>query len=251
MKSFVILRTHGGLGNQLFQILFGRLFAEQVGAILVEVHDFHYHHAFPRSTLLACGVHPSPYQALISAMRLPKILERVFRRHEKPLRLGLNYYLDAYFQRAGHFTFFPPARVGYHLRHLAGELVIAPATCDTVLVHLRLNDFFASRSEARSHAVARLRKIPQNAHVMTNDEQLLCEPALRAALDAQGAHLVSTQGMNSERVLRTMAQYRHIDANDSTLAFWASVLAGSAVTIRDETLRSCRDFLVQCKLAHA
>jgi hypothetical protein len=39
-----ILRTHGGLGNQLFQVLYGRLFAEQFRLDLVEVHDISYNH---------------------------------------------------------------------------------------------------------------------------------------------------------------------------------------------------------------
>jgi hypothetical protein len=145
----VILRTHGGLGNQLFQVLYGRLFAEKFGLDLMEVHDIHYKHAFPRSTLLRQPTKsPAPHQVLLSSLRLPKVLQRVTRKPERAVYLFGDAYLDSYFQDAGAYTIFDPEAIERHLRLLSAELSIQPAHIDLCLVHLRVIDFFKSRSDA-------------------------------------------------------------------------------------------------------
>ena len=70
----VVVRTHGGLGNQLFQLLYGRLLAERHRATLYELHDIRYEHAFARSRELAGRPAPPPPARPISSLRLPKIL---------------------------------------------------------------------------------------------------------------------------------------------------------------------------------
>lgn len=244
MQTFVVLRTHGGLGNQLFQILFGRLYAEAHGIVLREVHDARYPHGFARSEALKRGGSPSMWQSIVSAARVPKVLERVFGRNEGAWRFGRSVYLDGYFQSAAVFGQFAAARVGAHLDALADELAIGQAELDICLVHLRVGDFFVDKKAAHAHVLERLTEVPTGAHVMTNDECLLSYPDIAAALAARGAVIVGTAGMPAEDVLRTMARYRRIDANDSTLTLWASVLANSQVRLRDARLRECRDFLL-------
>jgi len=245
IKSDTVLRTHGGLGNQIFQVLFGRLFAEQKCSVLREVHDLRYRHKFPRSTALARGGEPSAWQSWISAVRVPKVLERTCGRSEGPWQLGRTVYLDGYFQRAEDYELFPADMVTRQLQRLADELAIEPAKLEACLVHFRLGDFFADHKAARMHLMNRLAQVQQGSHVMTNDEALLQAPEAAEAMAARNAELVSTEGMAAEQVLRTMARYRRIEANDSTLTFWASVLGGSEVTFRDEGLRNCRDFLAR------
>lgn len=245
MMIDLILRTHGGLGNQLFQILYGRLFADCHDLILKEVHDLHYYHAFPRSGELVQGDSPSSWQRLVSAARVPKILHRLIGLPEAPWQLGRSTYLDAYFQNAEDYEQYPADAIERHLQRLADELGIGPANKDLCLVHLRLGDFFTNRSAAKAHVFDRLKNLPVGARVMTNDELLLLEPDVVEAMGARGAELVSTKGMKAEEVLRTMAQYAYIDANDSTLTFWSSVLAGCNVKLCNERLRACRDLLIR------
>ena len=104
MAGYVVLRTHGGLGNQLFQVLFGCLFADREGRTLLEVHDRRYRHAFVRSSALERGRSPSRWQLIMSAVRVPKLLQRVFGWREVPWRLGRTVYLDGYFQRANSYS---------------------------------------------------------------------------------------------------------------------------------------------------
>ena len=50
--SLVVARTHGGLGNQLFQVLYSRLVAAgRMGSRLLIIHDRNYPHAFPLSPI--------------------------------------------------------------------------------------------------------------------------------------------------------------------------------------------------------
>ena len=44
----LILRTHGGLGNQLFQVAYGRLYSKKFNLNLKEIHDSNYKHKFGR-----------------------------------------------------------------------------------------------------------------------------------------------------------------------------------------------------------
>ena len=247
---YVVLRTHGGLGNQLFQVLFARLLAEHEGLELREIHDLRYLHAFARSGAVAAAAAPNRWQRMVSAARVPKLLQRGFGRVEAPLRLGRSVYLDSYFQQATHYMAFSSHAIARHLQQLAHELGLRPADLDVCLVHLRVGDFFADRVAAKAHVLERLQAVPDGACLMTNDEALLGESEVALAMAARNVRLIGTQGMVAEDVLRTMARYARIDANDSTLTFWSSVLGGCEVPLRDEGLRACREVLVRCRAAH-
>ena len=243
MSRDIILRTHGGLGNQLFQILYGRLFSECMGASLKEIHDLRYPHAFSRSGLLVRGEKPTPWQAFVSAARIPKVLHRTVARIEKPLSLGRSFYLDGYFQGVEFYKPFTAKALTRHLEILANELSIGSANLDVCLVHLRVGDFFADVATAKMHIIERLKNTPTGSHVITNDESLLDDPDIAPFIELRALKLVTTVGMPAEEVLRNMARYRRLEANDSTLTFWSSVLGGSELSIKDKTLRDCHDFL--------
>jgi hypothetical protein len=93
----------------------------------------------------------------------------------------------------------------------------------------------------------RLQNVAEGSTVITNDETLLQEPEVVAFMTSRALKLVSTKAMPAEDVLRLMARYRAIDANDSTLTFWASVLGGGEVTLRDPRLHSCHELLTDCR----
>lgn len=247
-----ILRTHGGLGNQLFQVLYGRLFAEKFGLNLREVHDTRYKHAFQRSAAMRRQSQPlGPHETVVSALRIPKVLQRVFRGSEQPMWLFGTAYLDGYFQNPASYAIFDSEAIGRQLRALGSELSIQPAHINQCLVHLRLGDFFKSRSHARDHVVQRLAAVAPNSSVMTNDEELLAEDAIAALLATKGCSLVPTAGLPSEDVLRLMASYRRLDANDSTLVFWASVLGGCHAPLRDQRLRATQELFLNSRSHNA
>lgn len=229
----VILRTHGGLGNQLFQILYGRLFAEAQHCGLRELHDQRYEHKFDRAAVPSPAPAPSNWQRAVSAARIPKVLQRVVGRAETPWRCAGDWYLDGYFQTDFQYRAFEDGAVHRELCRLASELGIGPSQDETCLVHLRVGDFFGDNEAALRHVTTRLRTIPAGAHVITNDEALLEDPEARALLDARQGRLITTADFSAEDVLRTLARYRVVDANDSTLTVWAHVLAGTQVDFQN------------------
>jgi hypothetical protein len=240
----VILRTHGGLGNQLFQVLYGRLVAEARGVPLRELHDTRYRHGFPRSTSLTAPATRAGWaQRGVSALRLPKLLQRAMGRTERPLALLGDAYLDGYFQDAWQYRPFETAALKRHLRAIAVELSINVARVDRCLVHLRLGDFFKTRAEAVAHVVQRLQSVPRDAALMTNDEALLAEPQIAELLRTRGCELLSTSGFSAERVLQLMARHQRFDSNDSTMVFWASLLGGGEAALQHPPLRETHTLL--------
>jgi len=246
MNRFVVLRTHGGVGNQLFQILYGRLYAEENELQLTEVHDTRYPHAFPRSTLIHNAPVPNAYQKTISLTRSPKVFQRFFGRKENPLKFGKTTYIDGYFQARENYTSFAEESISQHLNRLRAELSIEPANIKTKLVHLRMGDFFKDRAAAKKHVLERFSTIAEGSHIMTNDELLLEDIDVVNFIKSKNLVLLTTGGASAEEVLRLMSRYKYIDANDSTLTFWSSVLGGSHVTFKNEKLRKCREYLLDC-----
>lgn len=239
--KFLVLRTHGGLGNQLFQVLYARLYAEQFGLSLREIHDTRYPHAFPRSEVIALSDTPSIMQRTLSDIRFPKILSRAMGRSEKPLRLGNTIYVDGYFQDTDSFGSFTSAAIKYQLDLLADELGIV-ASEGGQLVHLRLGDFFGNKMAAMEHVGSRISQVPAGSKIMTNDENLMKEPEIARILNDKNIQLITTEGMTAERVLREMSRYSRIDANNSTLAFWAAIFGHSELTLSDKKLQCSYQF---------
>ena len=233
----VVLRTHGGLGNQIFQILFARLYAEQCGATLHEIHDANYPHRFARSTELKMGMGQiSDMQKLFSSLRLPKVLHRMGWSKSEKISLFGTVYLDGYFQAAFHYKLFNTLKIAEHLISIRDELKISQENKRGHLVHLRLGDFFSSTDLARLHAIERLSELRTGATIITNQEGLLKEPKLQSMLDKAGCEIQTTEGYSAEEIIRLMTQFNEIDANDSTLTFWSSVLGECDVKFRNPEL---------------
>lgn len=244
----VIVRTHGGLGNQLFQLLYSRLYARSRGATLHEAHDLRYKHAFARSNELARAAPPSWPAQLISSLRLPKIATRLTLRREMVALFGTTY-LDGYFQRVADYAEFDDQALQHELLRLREELGVAPSPSGETGMHLRLGDFFASEEAVLAHLDARLKGLSAGVGIVTNEEHRLLSPAVATVLADAGAYIVPTGDMTPEQVLRTLASFGRVEGNDSTLLFWASVFSGMECEFRSPELRALRSrFLVALAL---
>lgn len=235
----VVVRTHGGLGNQIFQLLYARLFASQHGASLFETHDSRYPHAFGRSKELLR--HPAPHgiRKTVSGLRLPKVATRLKLRRDA-VRIFGTVYLDGYFQRVADYIPFEDVLIRDELLRLRSELGISKTPTRDHGVHLRMGDFFTTEAAVVEHLEARLARIRKGANIVTNEEARLATPTARATLDAVNARIIPTGDMSAEEVLRTLATFREVDGNDSTLLFWASVLSGMACEFETRELRELR-----------
>lgn len=242
----IVLRTHGGLGNQLFQFLYVRLLARELNAVIVEVHDTRYQHKFPRTRDLPAYPAPRFVERLLSALRLPKLRARLLRMGEDPVRVFSTIYVDGYHQSVTSFERFPTKLIEEELARLRRELQIPPAHDHRTLIHLRLGDFFKTRDAAVQHAIGRLRACDQESAIVTNDEALLRDPSVAVVLSEKRCQVLKSRSLSAEEVLRVMSSFKRIDANESTLVFWASVLGGSEARFSHLGLAKTRDKLRAC-----
>ena len=123
----VIIRTHGGLGNQLFQLLYGRLLAHSRGLDVREVHDDGYYHKFARADKPKVAMHPTAVQATLSRLRFPKIFNRLLKFKETHIKIGRDFYIDGYFQDEQVYRSFQRELIKRQLQTLALELDSKPA----------------------------------------------------------------------------------------------------------------------------
>lgn len=230
-KMRVILRTHGGLGNQLFQVFFGRLFAREHGYLeLLVVHDDRYPHRFQLSEQFRFSGVPVLHERVLSGLRIPKLISRTGIAKTDILRLFNTSYLDGYFQKPEQYIQFNDRLISDELRRLRHEFAIEGGCDRATLVHLRLGDFFDRESDEVTHLERRLDSIPIGSHVISNRDDLLSQDGYRAVLAARDCLYIQTDGETPENILRLMCRYHVIESNNSTLAFWASVLSGSDVS---------------------
>lgn len=242
----VVVRTHGGLGNQLFQILYARLYARRRGTAYAEIHDRGYAHRFGRSAELA----PAPaiasgWQQLVSRARLPKVLGRIGLDHSEMIALPGGAFLDGYFQRADQYAGFTPSAVATEIERLRAELQVDPAAAHDprTLYHLRLGDFFNDREKALDHALGRIENLERGSLVISNQEELFSEPRIAAKMAEMECDLRPSADYSGEQVVRFMAGFSRIATNDSTLAFWASVLGNCRTSFENVRLAELHEML--------
>ncbi|MGK6323002.1 hypothetical protein ACMGDM_07930 [Sphingomonas sp. DT-51] len=242
----VIVRTHGGLGNQLFQILYGRLTATQIDTRYGEIHDRNYAHRFERSAAIPLPDYRcSPWQRAISRARLPKVLRRLRLRSGESLSLFGSTYLDGYFQDIAGYRRFTVAAIAEQIGRLGRELEVERHTVlpASTIYHLRLGDFFNDRRAALAHLLDRLDGLDTGVTVITNQEDLFELEEVRNRMAGKGCRLQSTAEHSAEDVIRLMSTYGTIVTNDSTLALWASLLSGARTEFANNRLAQLHQFL--------
>lgn len=221
----VVVRTHGGLGNQIFQILYARLLAK--GREPELVHDVNYPHAFGLSTAFAGHPQPGSIARFISRIRLPKLLERARLSSRGTITISGITFADAYFQGTHFYRAFSPDEIAREIDRIRDELRVRPECVDgDELHHIRLGDFFNDEQSQRSYLAERFKDLPAGASIITNREDLVGEAIRTPALAGHNLSILPSASASADETLRLMSRYRTIVSNDSTLAFWAARLAG-------------------------
>ncbi len=231
----VIVRTHGGLGNQLFQIFYARLLSGAAGTDYAERHDLNYEHHFARSDVVPSPPKRcTPVQRAISRTRLPKLLGRSGLSRGERITIGRDIYLDGYFQDAADYAGFGDPVIAAGVERFRSELSIARQSGDNprTLYHIRLGDFFDDAQAALTHAQERVAALTPGSTVITNQEELFQSAPIRFAMEARNCRIIPSADLAAEDVLRLMATYGTIVTNDSTLALWASVLGNARTSFR-------------------
>ena len=242
----IILRTHGGLGNQLFQILYARLLAKSIQCELYELHDSNYARIAYREPVPYISSFPkNKYEIMLSALRLSKVATRILGHEVGYVRVGNAFYLDAYFQNIKYFSGFDMKLIRICLEEFRDELQIGTVKSEKRLLHLRLGDFFKSKNEALIYTKIRLEDCPKKTKVISNENSIITDKDIFKLLERSECVFIDTSYMSGHEVLRFMCLFKEIDANESTLTFWASVF-GSEVSLISKDLRELSEFFAEC-----
>ena len=243
--SKVILRMHGGLGNQLFQLFFAELCIQRYGVKKLYVyHDDRYPHGFKASELiqrltLVESIKMAPF---VSRHRLIKLLEKLNINSGK-LQIGNVLYLDGYFSTVASLENFSRDERDSVLNKLRQRLNGVENQCERDLYHIRLGDFYSNDDERLAELARRLSVLPMKSSVMTNDEHLLRNKQIEKLAYNKQITLVATAGMVDHEVLYKMAEFQTIETNGSTLAFWAALLNKKQLIINHDELTNVWNLL--------
>lgn len=236
-------RTCGGLGNQIFQILFGRLLSIQTHSELNVSHSMRYKHRFELSEYFNVDCHSLSFlDKLILRFRLPTLLYRSGINKKGYFKFLSNFYLDSYFQDVEQFQRFSVQQIKSEISKIREELDLLPQEREPLLVHFRLGDFFQTTEQKIENVKYRLKKTPNAAKFITNDEEIFNNKELKKLLLKKNLVLQSTMGWSSQKVLKFMCKFSYIIANDSTMVFWASVFSNSNVNLSDSRLSELQLF---------
>ena len=232
----VIIRTHGGLGNQIFQVFFA-LVRYQKNIILN--HDKRYPHGFQLAHCFQehfCDA-TSVFESLICRSRVVKLLEKSSAAIPE-IKLGNSVFLDGYFQKVGFYAPYDGARLLFGLNCLRDILEINGRPTKNYLSHLRLADFFNSDFERVTAARKRLECMGGEINFISSDDALISnDQQCQDIISRKSLMHIKTDGYSAEKIFRLMSEYQTIESNNSTLAFWAAVLNKTELRVDDANLK--------------
>lgn len=231
---------HGGLGNQLFQLFYAELLAKLLDdRRLTLVTSCLGSYAVGRDMELEPFLSNAEVTVAVTRqitalerLRLPKLVRRVAGL-EVVLRLGSGRMLvDGYFQAPQAYARFGAAPVAaqlaqWNLLLSRQERIVAPLR--EHLTHVRLTDFVTAGQDPEVLAAPIVERVPENGYMITDDERTIGALIARRP-EAGRPTLISTVGMSSWAVLKTMSEFREIDTNGSSLACWAASLTGARLS---------------------
>ena len=178
------LRTHGGLGNQLFQIFYALLNKNHSGAEdLLIYHDSRYKHGFKLSKNIKKihidqGISNAPF---LLRYKFIKILEK-FRVNEGKLSTKYDLLLDGYFHDIELYVQFPQDVLIKTLSEIKSFFYINRIKAREKLYHFRLGDFFENEEKKNSFALQYINNIEYGAHIITNEIEVLKQPSIYEVL---------------------------------------------------------------------
>ena len=240
MIKSVIIRTHGGLGNQLFLVFFAVCFCIENNVQVIKlIHDSGYPHAFGSDDkLIKIGKKPTFIEEVISSMRIPKIMKKLFKESDESIKLLSNLFLDGYFQDPSSYKKYSNKTMSKALERIRDVLECDKITKKSfdLLVHVRLGDFFKSKDEELIAARSIVQACDQPCHMITNHEDILKEAIALSDKNKSDYHVISTSQMSSRELMNLMGKYICIKSNNSTLAVWAAIIFKRKLIINNKKL---------------
>lgn len=239
----ILINTHGGLGNQLFQTFYALNIAEKTGKNIFLNHLAYYKHGFDLQlpiNLLDIR-EPSTMQYLLMHTRLAKVSEK-FKFSFGEIKLLNHIMLDGYFQDPDIYSEFSAKTYKKSINKLRCALNITSMQGSADLLHMRLGDFFKNEEQKVKQIEKSLQGAVLGQHVITNEEDLLLSEHFKPVMDKKKLTVIKTGNHSGIELLRLFANYRKITSNGSTLALWAAILSGANLEINNRILERFYQF---------
>lgn len=219
----IYLLTHGGLGNQLFQLNYALLLAKMYNAKICLFHSDKYYHGMKLSENfkpLVC----KKKLPLIFRFRFIKVLNKFnFLGKTEKLKIGKNMYLDGYFQEIKIYNCFSVIQKLNVLNYLRRLLNIDnKVSLKGRLRHIRVGDFFNNQKQKENHIHKVLLESKSGDQFITNEEILI--DSMMRNLNIFDRKIVPSNQLTDVEILKLMASFELVQTNGSTLATWAMIL---------------------------
>ena len=223
---FLVLRSYGGLGNQIFQYFFCLNLQEKIKFKKVySIHSTNYSHQFIHNESLKIYPKPPKLIKIISDLRLPMILSRLGIYKKGYIKIGDYVFLDSYFQEKKLYSSFSKNNIKKSLENIRSILGISQRDAEFENVyHLRLKDFFKNENDELNYLKSSLDIMIPGSFIITNRQDLFSSEDVIQKMEMKKLSLIDTEGFDAKEVIGKFSMYSNITTNNSTLALWAAIL---------------------------
>ena len=237
MNKYIVYCSHGGLGNQLFQVLYARLYAYKYNIDKIYFsHNKNYKRVADYELEFLKDIKPAKFiDRFLLKFRIPKILERINLSKSGKIVLINKHILDNYFQEKSFYLEFDKNEIIRQISILKTEFFSSFNENEYKnynklnLYHFRLGDFFLSESDQINFINNNIEKIPDNTVVISNRDDLFSTNYFHK----NNIIYLQTSVFSSMQMLLLFSQFKNIISNGSTLAFWGSVLGNSSFQVNN------------------
>jgi len=238
VKNQILVCTHGGIGNQLFQILYARLLSEKYG-----VKKITYFHAskYKRKAYFELSQFDNlelaqGFNKLLLRLRLPKIFEKLKLSNSGKIKLLNRIILDSYFQEPCLYRKISRSAITTQIKEFR-KIILLPKELSfdyktKSIFHLRLGDFFNSESEQILFIKTQTKKISSNSIVISNRDDLFSSKEFISGNDFKINYLKTSQ-FDSLTLILLFSSFSKVSTNGSTLAFWGAIFGEADLVLNN------------------
>jgi hypothetical protein len=227
----ILFRSCGGLGNQIFQILFVRLLAEKFNLNkIAHYHESNYervaHWEYPSNNIF---VKPNFIEKLILKFRLPQLFYRLGI-SDKYINFFGTVIVDGYFQNYTYYKIFNNQLLRQQIDLIRIELGIFHSKKEKTLYHLRLGDFFKNTEEEIKFVINFLNATKPEISIISNNDMLFNDNnEIKLLVTSKNINYINTSFFTSIELIKLFGIYNEVYSNGSSLAFISSILCNTCI----------------------
>ncbi len=228
----ILFRSCGGIGNQIFQILFVRLLAEKYNLNkIAHYHESNYERVanweYPSNNIF---VKPNYIEKLILKFRLPQLFYRLGISNKEYFNFFGTVIVDGYFQNYIYYKIFNNIMLCQQIDLIRIELGIFQSKKEKSLYHLRLGDFFKNTDEEIKFVINFLNATKPEISIISNNDKLFNDNnEIKLLVTSKNIKYINTSSYTSIELIKLFGIYNEVYSNGSSLAFISSILCNTSI----------------------